>query len=136
MENKSNDATPQRPEGNRILNAPLVEMNLNEFIEQIKNETTWIESDRNSITIFKSETMRIVLMGLRENALLKPHKANGVISVQVLEGKVNFITEQENSTLEKGQMIALHENITHSVLALKESFFILTLAINNKETSK
>lgn len=132
MENKSNDSTRQRPEGNRGLNAQLVEMKLYEFIDQIKNETTWTDSDRNSITIFKSETMRIVLMGLHENAELKPHKANGVISVQVLEGKINFITEQQSALIEKGQMIVLQENIIHSVVALTESFFLLTLAMGNK----
>ncbi len=92
MENKSNEATALRPEGNRVLNAELVEMNLNQFIDQLKNEITWKESDRNSVTIFKSSTMRIVLMGLHANAELKKHKANGVISVQVLEGKINFST--------------------------------------------
>lgn len=132
MENKSLDATSQRPEGNRVLNAQLVELNLNEFIDQLKNETTWADSDRNSVTIFKSETMRIVLMGLHQNAELIPHKANGVISVQVLEGKIKFDTEEKSSLIEKGQMIALQENISHSVIALTESFFLLTLAMNNK----
>ena len=132
MENKSNDATPQRPDGERILNAPLVKMNLNEFIKQIKSETTWADSDRNSVTIFKSETMRIVIIGLHENAELKPHKANGLISVQVLEGKIEFTAEQQSTQIEKGQMIALQENITHSVRALTESFFLLTLAMNIK----
>ncbi|MBK7232039.1 MAG: cupin domain-containing protein [Saprospiraceae bacterium] len=132
MENKSNDATPKRPEGERILNAPMVEMNLPDIIAQIKSEATWTNSDRNSVTLFKSETMRIVLLGLHENAELKPHKANGVISVQVLEGKINFTTEQENVLLEKGQMIALQENILHGVIAITESFFLLTLVIKNK----
>ncbi len=132
MEIKSNDATPQRPDGERILYAPLVEMNLNELIKQLKTETTWADSDRNSATIFKSETMRIVLIGLHENAELKPHKANGVISVQVLEGKIEFTAEQQSTQIEKGQMIALQENITHSVRALTESCFLLTLAMNNK----
>lgn len=36
-------------------------MNLNEAINQIKSETTWTDSDRNSVTLFKSETMRITL---------------------------------------------------------------------------
>ncbi len=132
MENKSSEATPQRPDGERILNAPLVEMNVNKFIKQIRSETTWADSDRNSITIFKSETMRIVLMGLHENAELKPHKANGVISVQVVEGKIEFTAEQHNTPLETGQMIALQENITHSVRALADSFFLLTIAMCNK----
>lgn len=101
MENKSNDATPQCPDGERILNAPLVEMNLNEFIKQIKSETTCSDSDRNSVTLFKSETMRILLIGQHENAELKPHKANGVISVQVLEGKIEFKAEQQSTQFEK-----------------------------------
>lgn len=130
MENKSNEATPQRPEGSRVLNAQLVELNLNTFIDQLKNEATWRDSDRNSVTIFKSETMSIVLIGLHENAALKPHKANGVISVQVLAGKMNFVAEQHTSLVEKGQMIVLHENILHSVLALEETFFLLTLSMN------
>ena len=76
--------------------------------------------------------MRIVLLGLHQNAELKPHKASGVISVQVLQGKINFITDEQSVDLEQGQMIALQENITHAVKALKESFFLLTLAINSK----
>ena len=86
MENKSNEATPQRPEGDRMLDASLVTMDLNKLIEQVRTETTWKDSDRNSITIFKSSTMRIVLLGLHEGAALKTHTANGIISVQVLEG--------------------------------------------------
>lgn len=132
MENKSNDATPLRPDEERNLNASLVAINLNEFIKQIKSETTWADSDKNSITLFKSDTMRIVLIGLRQNAELKPHKANGVISVQVLEGKIEFTTEQKGTILEKGQMIALQENIVHGVKALTESFFLLTLVMCSK----
>ena len=129
---KSNEATPLRPEGDRVLNAELVEMNLYHFIDQIKNEKTWQTSDRNSVTIFKSPTLRIVLMGLHENAELKTHKANGVISVQVIEGKIDFSTANKTSRMEKGQMIALQENIMHEVKALTDSFFLLTLAMNPK----
>lgn len=69
-----------------------------------------LKSDRNSMTLFESETMSIVLIGLHEHAELKPHKANGMISVQVLEGKIEFSAGQQTS-LEKGQMVVLQENI-------------------------
>ncbi len=128
----SNDSTPKRPSGDRVLNAPLVEININEFIHQIKSETTWAESDRNSVTIFKSENMRIVLLGLHENAELKTHKANGVISVQVMEGRIEFSADNQRVQIEKGQMVALQENILHNVKALTESFFLLTLVMNNR----
>jgi quercetin dioxygenase-like cupin family protein len=130
MENKSNESTPQRPQGERMLNAALVEMDLNKFMTEIKQESTWKESDRNSITIFKSDVMRIVLVGLHENAELKTHTANGTISVQVLEGAIKFTAEPQAVHLEKGQMIALQEKMPHSVIAVRESFFLLTLAVS------
>ncbi|TKK70999.1 hypothetical protein FC093_04790 [Ilyomonas limi] len=129
MENKSNEATPQRPEGDRTLDAFLVTMDLNHLIAQVQNEPSWNDSDRNSITIFKSDTMRIVLIGLHEGAELKTHTANGIISVQVLEGHIRFTTAPETVELQKGQMLALHKRVPHSVIALKESFFLLALAM-------
>jgi quercetin dioxygenase-like cupin family protein len=129
---KMNEATPQRPEGSRVLDAELVEMNLPDLIARLKSESTWAESDRNAITLLKTDSMRIVLMGLHRNASLKPHKANGLLSVQVLEGKIDFATDQKTAQLAKGAMVALHENITHSVYAHEESFFLLTVAMNNK----
>lgn len=129
---RANEATAQRPEGDRVLNAPSVEIDLNKLIAQVKSEKPWAESDRNAVTILKSDSMRIVLMGLHDNAELKAHKANGVISVQVLEGKISFVAEGRTAVLEKGQMIALQKNIVHSVVAFADSFFLLTLAMDGK----
>ncbi len=127
---KFNEATPQRPEGERPLDAPLVKMDLNAFRKQIKEEQAWHNSDRNSITIFKTNGMRLVLIGLHQGAEMKTHTARGIISVQVLEGQIKFTTEQQTSELGEGQMLTLHTGIPHSVLALKESVFLLTLAIS------
>ncbi len=131
VENKSNEATTLRPEGDRILDAPFVEMDLNNFIAQIKHEITWATTDHNSITIFKSDNTTVALIGLHKNAELKKHKAYGNIHVQVLEGKINFCAEQQTVSLQKGQMIALKADIPHSVWALEDSFFLLTVIIND-----
>lgn len=130
MEHKFNEATPLRPEGDRLLNAPLVQMDLNDFIKQIKSESTWAESDKNSLTIYKSDSMRLVLIGLRTGGELPPHKANGVINVQVVTGNILFTTADESISLKTGQIIALQEKILHSVKAIEESFFLLTLCMN------
>ncbi|MEO7523782.1 MAG: cupin domain-containing protein [Ferruginibacter sp.] len=129
VETKSNEATTLRPEGDRLLDAPLVEMDLNNFIGQIKDEITWATTDRNSITIFKSDNTTIVLIGLHQNAELKKHKAYGNITVQVLEGKIDFCTAQQTVSLKKGNMIALKADIPHSVLAVEDSFFLLTVFV-------
>ena len=40
MENKRNEATLNRPEGDRVLDAPYVFVSLPEFIRQLKSEET------------------------------------------------------------------------------------------------
>ena len=130
MKNKSNESTALRPDGDRLLNARLVEIDLNKFIAQLKQETTWADSDRNSITVFKSDTTTIVLIGMHKNAELKEHTAIENITVQVLDGEINFFAEQQIFLLEKGKLITLEANIPHSVTAMKESFFLLTWVIN------
>ena len=126
MEEKFNEATPQR-ELDHLLDAPLVSINIPAFIEQLKQESPWKESDRNTITVFKTNGMRIVLIGLHAGAEMAKHTANGHISVQVLEGQLKFTTDVKSVELSKGQMLALHERIPHSLLAIKETIFILTL---------
>ena len=128
MEIKYNESTELRPEGERVLNAPLVTIDIPQFIKQIKNETTWKNGDRNAMTVYKSEGMRIVLIALHKNAELKRHVAEGIISVQVLDGKISFNTDDSSVEISQGEMIALQKGLYHSVKAIKESIFLLTLS--------
>lgn len=126
---KQNDATPLRPEGDRLLFAPLIEIDLQSSIAQIKNEVSWSEKDHNSIALFKSDSMRIVLMGFHKDAQLKPHSAKGVISLLVITGSIDFIANEKTVRLQKDQMITLDEGIVHSLTAQSESFVLLTLVM-------
>ena len=127
-----NESTPQRPEGERIVDAALVSIDLPKFMEQIKTEPAWLNGPRNAITVFKSERLRIVLIALRTGTEMPTHTADGMISVQVLEGSLHFGTDAEKVQLTQGQLVTLHERIPHSVLALEESTFLLTLAPSPK----
>jgi quercetin dioxygenase-like cupin family protein len=134
MEEKYNDPTPQRPEGGRTLDAPLVTIDLETFTKQIRQESAWETGDRNAITVFKTNGLRIVLIALQAGAEMKTHTAPGIISVQVLEGQITFTTEAETMELSQGKMLALHARIPHSVFAKEESVFLLTLATTESTT--
>ncbi len=125
---KQNNPTDQRPEGDRILDAPLVQIDLNEKIQVIKKEEAWQKSDRNAMTIYKTNGMRIVLVALHKNAELATHTASGILCVQVLEGEITFTTQDQAVHLSKGNMVTLHKDLPHSVMAVQESVFLLTLA--------
>lgn len=129
MKEKYTDATPQRPEGDRSIDASLVSIDLPLYMEQIKQEPSWKTSKQNAITVFKTNRLRIVLIALHEGTEIARHTAEGIISIQVLEGHIKFTTDQQSLELTNGQMLALHERIPHSVLAIKEAMFLLTLTL-------
>lgn len=128
MEAKHNESTELRPEGGRLMDASVVPINIPEFIRQIKQEPAWKKSDRNAMTIYKTSGMRIVLIALHEDAVMEKHTTNGIVSVQVLDGEIAFNTQDNVMVLRKGEMVALHRNVPHSVAATKESVFLLTVA--------
>lgn len=128
MENKFNEATRQRPEGDRVMDAPVVEINIPAFIRQIKDEEKWKGSDRNAITVFKTGSMQVVLVAMHKGAAMKEHSAKCLMSLLVIEGLLLFTAHGKTAELKKGQMIALHGNIPHALSAKEETVFLLTLA--------
>ena len=127
MDEKFNEATTNRPEGDRPLDASLVTVDLHSFITQIKAEEQWKKSDRNAITIFKSLVMRMVLIALHKDAEMVKHSAKGMINIQVLEGEIEFATADQTINLSGGQVLILHEGIDHSIRTRKETVFLLTI---------
>lgn len=129
MEERMNEATRNRPEGDRIIDAEMVEIDLHRYMSQLKSEEAWLNSQRNAITLFKTDAMRIVMIGLHAGGILPEHKAEGIISVQVLKGHIRFIVGDDEKKLVEGHMLTLHEKIPHTVVAVEESVFLLTMAL-------
>jgi quercetin dioxygenase-like cupin family protein len=128
MEEANNKFISLIPQQDLPIDAPVVAIDLPALLKQIKEESSWKDSKRNAITVFKTQGFRIVLIALHEGAEMARHIADGIISVQVLEGEIQFNTDLQSVQLSEGQMLALHERIPHSVLALKETIFLLTLS--------
>jgi quercetin dioxygenase-like cupin family protein len=127
MQEKSIGSTIRRPQGNRIIDGLRVNIDLPLLIRQIKNEKAWEFSDRNAITVFKTERMRIILIALHKGAHIMEHRTDDIISLQILDGQMQFNTINKSAELIKGQMMTLHEAIPHSLLAIEETVFLLTL---------
>lgn len=127
MTEKFNEATRNRPQGERVIDADSVYIDLPAYISQIRNEEAWHKNDRNSITVFKTNEMRIVLGGLHAGAELPPHKADGMMSIQVIEGALEVNTDSLSETLKKGQIIAIHKHNNYRMVATEETIYLLTI---------
>lgn len=127
MEEKYNESTINRPEGDRPINAPSVLIDIPSFIKQIKGEKAWEDNDRNSITVFKSDKLRIVIVALHKNAIMQTEHPQNILSIQVIKGKVKLYTEEKTTVVEEEQLFVLHENISYKIEAVKKAFFLLNI---------
>ncbi len=99
-------------------------------LERMKSEKAWKDGTRNAVTLLNDEKMRIVLILMRKDAEIKGHRVDFPISVQVIEGEINFQDGIKSHSLKKGQLLALQAEITHGITAVQESAFLLTMAAN------
>jgi len=127
MEHESLDATHNRPEGGRQINSPVLSIDIPSYIDQIKNENAWQENDRNAITVFKSDKMRIVLVALHRKAEIQTAHPDNFLSIQVLKGRIGVVADVKQTDADKGQIITLHDKIPYKIKALKKSLILLTV---------
>jgi len=128
MTEKHNEATLNRPQGDRIIDAPSLVLDLPSFIRQIRSEDAWRKNDRNSITVFKTDDMCIVVGGLHKDAELPPHKAEGIMSIQIIEGLMQVMTDELSAELHNGQLVAINKHSNYRAVALEETIYLLTIS--------
>ena len=126
MENKRNEATLNRPEGDRVIDAPYMFINIPEFIRQLKDEEAWQKSDRNAITVYKTNKVTMVLLCLHPRAILKNNLVDGIFTIQVIEGAIRVTSPDGDVDMLANQIIAFHQMIDHSIEALMNSVLLLT----------
>jgi quercetin dioxygenase-like cupin family protein len=123
---KYTDATRNRPEGDRVIDAPFVFTDLEKYSEQLKKEDAWKKSDRNSITVYKPEGMTVVLTCLHKQAEIKDNVIDGLLTLLVLDGTIEFSIDDYSQTLKKHQLMTLHAGIVHTIHAKTETTLLLT----------
>lgn len=127
MENTNIDSTYNRPEGDRKIDSAVLLIDLPAFIKQIKDEKAWGQNDRNAITVFKTDKMRIVLVALHRKATMQTEHPENIISIQVLKGKISVATNYASTEVDKEMILALHEKVPYTITASKKSIFLLTV---------
>ncbi len=126
MDIKINDATINRPEGHRLIDAPVVIVDMVDFIQQLKSEPAWEKSDRNAITVFKTEGVTMVITALHRGAHIDDLQANGLLTLQVLEGEITISSGKGEAVLKEKQMIVIHAEEEQVVTAGTDAIVLLT----------
>jgi quercetin dioxygenase-like cupin family protein len=117
------------------LATPILECNLLEEIQNLHKEPAWIDSTGpSSKTLVKHDDMRIVLIAMRKNVVMREHTTSARISVQTLTGHVHLKLAGRTVDLPAGSLLALDPNVTHDVEANEDSAFLLTLSWRSEDS--
>ncbi len=101
--------------------APSVSFELSSLVE------TWKGKDHTAV-LLKTDSLRVVFRSLCKGNSLSTHKAAGDITVQVLDGRIEFAVGDRTLSLEKGQVLALKAGTPHSLTAPQPASILITLA--------
>jgi quercetin dioxygenase-like cupin family protein len=110
----------------------LNQVDLSQEIDRLQVEASSEELGRKTKMLVKHPEFRIVLITMRAGSRWEDHKTNARIGLQVLRGDIRFHTATGTFDLRSGQLLTLAPSIVHSVDALEESAFLLTLSSANQ----
>jgi quercetin dioxygenase-like cupin family protein len=112
------------------LGEEVIRRNFKDELNKLKQAPSWQrESGRSSETLVKYNEFRIVLVRMKPGSYMSHHRAEGPISIQVIQGKIRVhLPEDRQDDLEPGELLTLDRCLEHDVEALEESAFLLTIA--------
>lgn len=81
-------------------------------------------------TLIKTKSVEVVRMVMPAGKVISDHKASGEIIVECLEGKIAFTAMGKTEEHAAGQMLYLAAAEPHSVRAIEDSSFLLTILLD------
>jgi quercetin dioxygenase-like cupin family protein len=114
------------------LDQPMMAFAIAEEISKIKADQPSTNQGKRSAVLAKNEHVSIVLAVLARGEALQEHQTEGQITVTVVQGAIRFDALNERVRLNAGDLLTLRPGIRHSVEALEDSAFVITLCAPTK----
>lgn len=83
---------------------------------------------RRARTLIKNGLIRATLVTVAAGAEIPEHQADGPITVQPLQGRLQFSAAGETHDIGPGQLLSLGAEVRHSVASASGATFLLTVA--------
>lgn len=106
---------------------PLVEVDLTTELDALRASASYQAADHAGRTIAKQPGMRIVLIALKQGGRMHEHRAEAALTVQGVQGTVEFTVGERVVTLTRGRLVAVAAGARHSVKGIDESALLLTI---------
>ncbi len=115
------------PKNKKSFHSALRYFDLPDLFDKMKHENSWYCGELNAKVLLKRPDKQIVLTVLHDNTVIESFQSNDSIAFQIIEGKLKFHVRNESITLNKGQLLTMHDNAKYSLSSKEDTVFLLTI---------
>ena len=109
------------------LASPVQLVDLAETADRLRAEPHPSVAGHRQIAVFRHGPVTLVHFVFDPDGLLKEHRAEGVVIIQALAGRLLVQAQNKSHELEAGKLLALAPGVPHTVRALAPSEMVLTI---------
>jgi quercetin dioxygenase-like cupin family protein len=80
-------------------------------------------------TLVKTATLEVIRLVVPAGKAISEHRAPGEITVQCLEGAVDFAAHGRTQRLESGQMLYLDTGVPHALTGVRDASVLVTIQL-------
>jgi quercetin dioxygenase-like cupin family protein len=106
---------------------PLIEIDLATEVEELRASDSYHAADHAAKTIAKQPGVRVVLIALKPGGQMHEHHADWAITVQGVDGQVEFTVGERAIELTRGRLLIVPAGVRHRVTGIDESALLLTI---------
>ncbi|HBS85999.1 MAG: hypothetical protein A2W91_08415 [Bacteroidetes bacterium GWF2_38_335] len=127
MEKELLISKPHYCKGIKLTGKSLIKFNLPELIEKMKADSKILKDELNAMILFKNRHTQIILAALQVGTEIKSFQQGNSITLQIIEGKLNFHANKKTVVLDKDQLLTLNEKIKYSIKTSERTILLFTI---------
>jgi quercetin dioxygenase-like cupin family protein len=112
---------------------PQLQFDLEELVSQLQREPLAPNRRHRQETLYRHGPLTIALFLFEQGASLPQHAAEGVVTVQVIQGRLKVIAQEEEHDLPAGSLLVLAPGVRHDVQAIEPTRMLLTVCLNHQQ---
>lgn len=85
--------------------------------------------DSKTAVLVKTGTLEVIRIVIPAGKQLPPHRVEGEITVQCLEGRIVFEADGDERELAQGEMLYLAGGATHALRGIEDSSVLVTILL-------
>jgi len=82
-------------------------------------------------TLYKSNRLEVFQMVLLANKAMPEHQVTGEITVQCIEGSIEFTTAGTRQMMRAGDLVCLTGGVVHALKAVEDSSVLVTILLHS-----